>query len=72
MKKSPSQKRLETLKVFFAYCCETYKNKLENNDELLQQVYNIILNFQDSYSPLKIECADGNQDLTIILMPLRS
>jgi hypothetical protein len=42
MKKSPSQKRVETLKVFFAYCCETYKNKLEKNDELLQQVYDII------------------------------
>ena len=42
MKKSPSQKRVETLKVFFAYCCETYKNKLEKNDELLRQVYNII------------------------------
>lgn len=39
---SPAQKRQETLKVFFAYCCETYKNKLEGNDELLQQVYNII------------------------------
>lgn len=39
---SPSQKRLKTLKVFFAYCCETYKNKLEGNDVLLQQVYNII------------------------------
>ena len=42
MKKSPSQKRLETLKVFFAYCCETYKNKPEGNDDLLQQVYDII------------------------------
>lgn len=42
MKQSPSQKRLENLKVFFAYCCETYKNKLEGDDKLLQQVYNII------------------------------
>ena len=42
MKQSPSQKRLETLKVFSAYCCETYKNKLKSNSKLLQQVYNII------------------------------
>lgn len=39
---SPAQKRLTTLKIFFDYCCETYKNKLEGNDKLLQQVYNII------------------------------
>ena len=43
MKQSPSKKRQETLKVFSAYCCETYKKKkLEGNDKLLQQVYNII------------------------------
>ncbi len=42
MKQSPSQKRQQTLKVFFAYCCETYKNKLESNNKLLEQVYNII------------------------------
>ena len=48
---------------FLLKCIEIYKN-FTNQD-------NIILNFQDSYSPLKIECADGNQDLTIILMPLR-
>jgi hypothetical protein len=42
-KQSPSQKRQQTLKVFSAYCCETYKkNKLESNDKLLQQVYDII------------------------------
>lgn len=40
--RSPAEKRQETLKLFFDYCCETYKNKLEGNDELLQQVYNII------------------------------
>lgn len=40
--KSPAQKRLTTLTIFFAYCCETYKNNLKGNDELLQQVYNII------------------------------
>jgi hypothetical protein len=39
---SPAQKRLKDLNLFFEYCCETYKNKLEGNDELLQQVYNII------------------------------
>jgi hypothetical protein len=42
MKQSPSKKRQETLKVFSAYCCETYKNKLKSNNKLLQQVYNII------------------------------
>ena len=43
MKQSPSKKRQETLKVFSAYCCETYKKKkLEGNDKLLQQVYDII------------------------------
>ena len=42
MKQSPSHKRQQTLKVFFAYCCETYKNKLRGNDKLLEQVYNII------------------------------
>lgn len=43
MKQSPAQKRLKDLNLFFEYCCETYKkNKLEGNDELLQQVYNII------------------------------
>jgi hypothetical protein len=43
MKLSPSHKRQQTLKVFFAYCCETYKKKkLEGDDKLLQQVYNII------------------------------
>lgn len=41
-KQSPAQKRQETLKVFFTYCCETYKNKLTNDDEFLRQVYNII------------------------------
>lgn len=41
--KSPSKKRQEHLNLFFDYCCETYKNKLEGNDELLQQVYNIII-----------------------------
>ena len=40
--RSPSKKRQETLNLFFAYCCETYKNKLEGNDKLLQEVYNII------------------------------
>jgi hypothetical protein len=43
MKLSPSHKRQQALKVFFAYCCETYKKKkLEGDDKLLQQVYNII------------------------------
>ncbi len=42
MKLSPSHKRQQTLKVFFAYCCETYKRKLKGDDKLLQQVYNII------------------------------
>lgn len=39
---SPAQKRQRTLKVFSDYCCETYKYKLEGNNLLLQQVYNII------------------------------
>ena len=39
---SPAKKRLETLQFFYKYCCETYKNKLEGNDDLLQQVYKII------------------------------
>ena len=39
---SPAQKRLENLQLFYNYCCETYKNKLEGNDELLKQIYNII------------------------------
>lgn len=39
---SPAQKRQRTLKVFSAYCCETYKNNLKGNNKLLQQVYNII------------------------------
>ena len=42
MKQSPSQKRQQTLKVFFAYCCETYKKKLTGDNKLLAQVYNII------------------------------
>lgn len=39
---SPATKRLKTLKIFFDYCCETYKNNLNGNNKLLQQVYNII------------------------------
>jgi hypothetical protein len=38
--RSPSKRRQETLKVFFAYCCKTYK--IKGNDNLLQQVYSII------------------------------
>lgn len=41
-KHSPAQKRLTTLQMFYNYCCETYKNKLDGNDELLEQVYKII------------------------------
>lgn len=40
--KSPSKKRQANLNLFFAYCCETYKNNFEGNDNLLQQVYTII------------------------------
>jgi DNA polymerase III sliding clamp (beta) subunit (PCNA family) len=42
---------------------ETYKNFTNES--------NIVLNFQDAYSPLKIECVDGNQAITMTLMPLR-
>ncbi len=40
--KSPSKKRQADLNLFFKYCCETYKNNLNGNDKLLEQVYNII------------------------------
>lgn len=48
---------------FLLKCIEVYKNFTNESD--------IILNFQDTYSPLKIEYADGDQAITIILMPLR-
>lgn len=44
--KSPAQKRQADLNLFFDYCCETYKNNLKGNDELLEQVYNIIAKMQ--------------------------
>ncbi len=48
---------------FLLKCIEVYKNFTNES--------NIILNFQDTYSPLKIECLDGNQAITIILGPIR-
>ena len=48
---------------FLLKCIEVYKNFTNES--------NIILNFQDTYSPLKIECADGDQAITIVLMQLR-
>ena len=48
---------------FLLKCIEVYKNFTNES--------NIILNFQDTYSPLKIECAEGNQAITIVLMQLR-
>lgn len=49
---------------FLLKCIEVYKNFTNES--------NIILNFQDSYSPLKIECSDGNQAIIIVLMAIRS
>ena len=48
---------------FLLKCIEVYKNFTNES--------NIILNFQNTCSPLKIECADGNQAITIVLMPSR-